>query len=181
MAVEVELRSWIDPQRVTSLHTKLRELGAEHQSQESQETWYFEGAHDVRIQKSDTQAKMWMKSGAMHDSARRETEVIFGRDDFEAMAEMIHALGVEIKVKWIRKRDTYRYGDITVCVDHTLDYGDVIEAEILIDDDRDASASLIQLHELFERLGLMVQPRDFWDHKYSEYMQKWKRHPDKQA
>lgn len=176
IAIEVELRSWVEPIQAASVSAAILSLGAEYRGKESQETWYFDGERDVRIQKSDAQAKMWMKSGAMHDSVRKETEVLFERGDFEALSEMIQALGVKIKVKWIRTRHIYIYGDITISVDHTIGYGDVVEAEILIHEDEDPSESLARLHKLFDQFGLTPQSRDFWDHKYSTYMKNWGTH-----
>jgi uncharacterized protein YjbK len=57
---EVELRSFVDPDTYTrlldSFHAHARFL-----KEDNQVTYYFSGPHDLRIQKNEYYAKIWMK------------------------------------------------------------------------------------------------------------------------
>lgn len=58
--IEVEVRSFISKSQYDELCIFFHE-NAEFLKEDSQETFYFDSKEDVRIQKNDFFAKIWMK------------------------------------------------------------------------------------------------------------------------
>ena len=58
--IEVELRSFITEDKYGDLMKFFHEKG-EFVGKEDQETFYFDCGEDLRIQKNDNHAKIWMK------------------------------------------------------------------------------------------------------------------------
>ena len=96
---------------------------------ENQISYYFSGDRDLRIQKSDKSAKIWLKKGEMHADSREEIEVKFDVSQFENAENLFKVLGYEVKIKWFRKRSTFSWKGISVMLDDTKGYGRIIELE----------------------------------------------------
>jgi predicted adenylyl cyclase CyaB len=99
-----------------------------------QETYYFDTEQDLRIQRSKSYSKIWLKKGKIHDEFREEIEVKFAREDFEKIEKIFLEIGFKIKIKWLRKRNEFRWDGIKVCVDCTKGYGYIIELEKLCEE-----------------------------------------------
>jgi uncharacterized protein YjbK len=80
MQTEVEVRSFISNEEYERL-LGVMERGAEFLGEDEQTTYYLSGEQDLRIQKGSSHAKVWMKSGKIHDRYRQEVEVKFKRED----------------------------------------------------------------------------------------------------
>src|SRR3989338_7536182 len=124
--IEAEIRALITHEQYTKLDSILSRQ-AKPITEEHQETWYYDLPVDFRIQKSGAGAKIWMKEGKMHADARKEYEVQLKKDDFGTCTKMFEKLGFKIKVKWLRHRKMFSWKGITVCLDNSKGYGQVIE------------------------------------------------------
>ena len=169
--IEIEIRSFLNAEKFDEL-VKWFDQETAPAVPERQETWYFEADKDLRIQRTDNGAKIWMKGGQMHDEARQEIEVPIGRENFADAADIFSSLGYPVKVKWFRERRRYLWDGIKVCLDHTLGYGDIIELELLGTVDSQAS-DLARLTERMERLGVRLTPKEEFDRKFEDYLQNW--------
>ena len=128
MNIEVEIRSFISEEEYERLMKFFKE-NSEFLVEDDQITLYFSGNEDIRIQKSKKFAKVWMKRGKIHDEHREEIEVKFKTEEFDKMLKIFTYLGYEIEIKWIRKRNSFKWDDIDVMIDHTQGYGYIIELE----------------------------------------------------
>src|SRR3989344_6454009 len=138
MVVEVELRSFISPEKYEELLTFFKTKG-EFLSEDYQETSYFDAKEDLRIQKNNFFSKIWMKKGKIHDEQREELEIKFPKEDFEKLESIFLAIGIKTKIKWFRKRHSFIWEDIDVSVDFTKGYGYIIELEKLSDKENEES------------------------------------------
>ena len=96
MPIEVELRSFISKQKYDELLLFFKN-NAEYCGEDDQETFYFDAAEDVRIQRNNTFSKIWMKKGKIHDEQREELEIKFAISDFEKLESLFLSLGFNIK------------------------------------------------------------------------------------
>jgi predicted adenylyl cyclase CyaB len=170
--VEVEVRSFISGDEYNRL-MKFFKDNAEFLGEDDQVTFYFSGDEDIRIQKNSKFAKVWMKRGKIHDEHREEIEVKFKTEDFDKMFKIFTALGYEVEVKWLRKRNSFRWDDIDVMIDHTKAYGYIIELEKMAGDD-DKDKTYQYLRSKLESLGIEITPREKFETRFKEYKEKWK-------
>ncbi len=169
--IEVELRSFVTPEEYERLFELFKREG-EFLGTDEQETHYFEAPIDVRIQRNSRGAKIWMKGGAMHDEAREEIEIPVSRDDFSKLEHVFAALHFPVKVKWFRTRQTFRWQGITVTLDTTKGYGQILELEKLVEPDT-RDAALAELKEKFFMLGVAITPKEAFAQTYADYCAHW--------
>jgi len=60
---------------------------------------------------------------------REEIEIRFDRNEFEKLERLFLALGLNVEIKWFRKRHSFKWADIDVMLDYTNGYGHIIELE----------------------------------------------------
>lgn len=170
--IECELRAFITKEQYDRLVADLRREGM-FGGEDNQVTYYLSGGQDLRIQRNDIYAKVWMKKGAMHDEAREEIEVRCPRDEFENLEALFLALGHAVEIKWFRKRVNFKLQDISVALDDTKGYGYVIEAEkICFPHER--NETLESLKAALKGFGIEPTPKEEFDRKYAYYKEHWK-------
>jgi adenylate cyclase class IV len=52
----------------------------------------------LRIQKNSQFAKLWLKTGKIHNDCREELEIRFNRDDFDNLEKLLLKLGYQVIV-----------------------------------------------------------------------------------
>ena len=173
--IEVELRSFLTEEQFKRLQVRFREEG-EYLGKDEQETHYLDAPGDVRIQRGTQSAKIWMKSGKLHDTAREEHEIPVAREDFDKLVGLFCALKIETKVKWFRTRHTFDWQGMRVMLDSTRGYGYIIELEKMVEEhEHEQEAALEELRDKLESLGIPLTTRKEFDRKYAEYCVDWKR------
>lgn len=172
VTVEVELRSIITDDEFTELLHFFRK-NAKHLGDDEQETWYLDAEEDVRIQRATSCSKIWAKKGKIHDVAREETELRFPADDFGKIAGITAALGIGVKVKWFRKRLSFDWNGVSVCLDDTKGYGKILELEMLVPP-QDKEVALVRLQQCFEELDIIVTPREEFEKLFAFYCENWR-------
>ena len=177
--IEVELRSFLTEQQYTVLLERFRS-DAESLGVDEQETYYMVPAAesgalpvDLRIQQNTKGAKIWMKLGKMHDTAREEIEIPCARDDFAKLRQLFTTLGYRVGVPFYRTRHHFRWEGIDVMVDFTKGYGYVLELERQTDA-AGADAALSQLEQRMRALGFSPVTKDEFDARLAEYLAHWK-------
>ena len=171
--IEVELRSFISEGKFNEL-VEFMSKNALPVKDTGQETWYFSGDADLRIQRSDTRAKLWLKGGKIHDDAREEVEIILHPSNFENMAKILSVLGFEVEIKWFRHRKEFDWGGTKVCLDHTKGYGWIVELETLVGAEEHRDAAVENLKGKMKELGVTITPREEFERAFSNYKQNWK-------
>lgn len=126
--IEVEIRSFISEQQYYQLLDFFKQ-NAIPVKEDFQETHYFDCPQDLRIQKSNSGAKIWMKKGRIHDEFREEIEIMISKEDFEKVANLFNNLGYNVEIKWLRDRKQFDWNGVKVCLDYTKGYGYIIELE----------------------------------------------------
>ena len=72
--IEVEIRSLVTKNQYDNLFKFFKKEG-KFLGEEKQISYYFSGEIDLRIQKSNKSAKIWLKKGKMHADSRKEIEL----------------------------------------------------------------------------------------------------------
>ncbi len=137
-----------------------------------QETHYLSGAHDLRIQRSDREAKLWLKSGELHDTVREEFEVRCRWEDFPRLSELMMTLGHTVEVKWFRERRRFRWHGVKATLDITRGYGRIVELEELVGPDG-REVALRKLYGLLNELKVQPTSREEFDRRYTYYREHW--------
>ncbi len=126
--IEVEARSFISQQQYEELLQKF-ETEATFLDEDNETNIYLTGPEDLRIMEGDHHAKVWVKTGKLHDDFREEVEVAVSKDNFPNLKKLLHLSGHETKIIWKRNRKRFVWKEITVCMDFTHHYGYIIELE----------------------------------------------------
>jgi len=172
MNIEVELRSFISKEQ----HTKLLAFFTANGTlinQDEQETHYFDCPEDLRIQKNNTGAKIWLKKGKLHDEAREEIEIPTIAEDFDQLQKLFTTLGYNVDIKWFRTRHTFQWKGINAMVDYTKGYGYILELE-RISTEKDKDKARLELYTLMKELNITITPREEFDKKFKEYKNNWR-------
>jgi predicted adenylyl cyclase CyaB len=169
--IEVEARSFISEEQYNQLIEYMKK-NAEFQGEDSQTTHYFSGEADLRIQKGDNSAKVWLKKGKIHDKYREELEIHFDRKDFDKMNDLLKEAGHGVEIKWFRDRKKFLWKGIKVTLDHTKGYGYIIELEKLTEDNSEKIHK--ELEDRMKELGVEITPKEEFEEKLSFYRKNWK-------
>ena len=172
MTIETELRSLINEEQFQKLLDFFKQ-NATLNKEDYQETFYFDCPEDLRIQKNNYFSKIWLKKGNLHDDAREEIEIKFDVDEFEKLEKLFLSLGYQVEIKWFRKRFEFSWDDITVCLDHTLGYGYIIELEKLCSE-KDSEKELKNLREKMRSLNIDITPKEKFKEKFEYYKNNWR-------
>ena len=171
MKKEVEIRSFISKEEYQQLKEFFSKK-AELLEKRNEETFYLNCDQDLRIQKTSDGAKVWLKKGKLHDNSRQELEVFFNRGDFNKMKEIFKAIGFELEIKWERKRLVFEWGGLTCMLDHTKNYGYIIELEKIVNK-KETKEIYDRLKEKLKSLGVSITPKEEFDMRYKEYKRKY--------
>lgn len=172
MDIEVEIRSFITKEQYEELLEFFKE-NAKLEKEDSQETSYFDCDEDLRIQKNNTGAKVWLKKGKLHDEHREEIEIKFEKEDFGTLEKLFLTLGYNTQIKWFRSRHQYEWEDITVCIDYTKGYGHIVELEKMSNQENQEK-DLEVLKKKLKHLGIELTPREQFEEKFKDYKKNWK-------
>jgi predicted adenylyl cyclase CyaB len=170
---EVEIRAFLTKGQYLKLLKFFRKNGKKI-NEDFQETLYFDSKQDLRIQKNKKFSKIWLKSGKIHDDVREEIEIIVPRKDYQKLLDLFLTLGYKIDIKWLRKRNEFKWRGVSVCLDSTKGYGYIIELEKSITK-KDHSLILQKLRTLLKELGIVETPKKEFDKKYNYYRKNWRK------
>jgi adenylate cyclase class IV len=109
----------------------------------------------------------------MHADAREEIEVPVEREKFGALAALFGALGFAVKVKWFRKRLSFRWDGIDVALDDTRGYGRILELEKVCGE-AEREATIGELKARLASLGLAPTPKEEFGRRYADYLERWR-------
>lgn len=169
MKKEVEIRSFITKDKYYSLKSLFTEK-ADLIEESEEETYYLKGDKDLRIQKSDKRAKLWLKEGEIHDESRNEIEVTFDCRKFDDLKLILEKIGYRPKVKWARRRLKYKKNNMIYCLDFTKDFGYILEIEKVIDCNAEEEAVLNKIKKRFKELNVEITPRREFQKKNTKIM-----------
>ena len=180
MNIEVEARSFISKEEYEKL-LEFFKNNAKLIKEDYQETFYFNGEEDLRIQRNDFYSKIWMKKGKIHDDHREEIEIKFDKSQFEMLERLFLALGFEVEIKWFRKRLEFQWEEITVCLDFTKGYGYIIELEKMSSEESKEKefgptgvSSGENLKNKLKSLNIAITAKEEFDKKFTYYKDNWK-------
>ena len=170
--IEVEIRAFIDKERYQQL-MDFFSYHARFLNEDNQITHYFSWEQDLRIQKNDFFAKIWMKKGQIHDDCREELEIKCAKEDFDKLQQLFLNLWYEIEITWIRKRVQFDREGIIVSLDYTKGYGYIIEMEIISTQIKQ-NDNLELLRTKFAELKIDITPKQEFTQKYEWYKNNWR-------
>ena len=169
--IEVEIRSFIPKEKYEELIGFFNKNG-KLLSEDYQETHYLDEKGDLRLQKNNFFAKIWMKKGKLHDEAREEMAVQLKKEDFPMLERMFESMGYKTHIKWFRNRHTFAWRGISVMVDFSRGYGHIIELEKM-STAAEKDNALALLKEKLKQLGIEQTPREEFDRQYNNYKNHW--------
>jgi len=170
--VEVELRCFISDGKYDQLLNFFKREG-KLVRKDNQVTYYFNEEGSIRTQKDGQSAKLWIKVGKLHGVVHEEIEVNFERKNFDKLERAMAILGHVPKIKWFRLRYTFRWKGISVMLDRTRGYGNIIELEIICDK-KDKSKALKLLNKRLAELRVRKTTIDRFNSKYAYYVKNWR-------
>ena len=173
MNIEVEVRSFISKDKYEEL-IEFFKTQAEFVKEDEQETYYFDTEEDLRIQKNNFFSKIWLKKGKIHDDHREEIEIKFDKDDFRKLEKLFLNIGLNVGIKWFRKRHTFKWENINVMVDYTKGYGYIIELEKM-SSEKEKEKTLELLKQKLKLLNIPLTPKEDFDKKYKYYKENWRK------
>ena len=169
--IEVEIRSFISEEKYKELIDFFKK-NWEFLWKDYQETFYFNGEKDLRIQKNENYSKIWMKEWNIHDEARKEIEIKVPKDDFEKLENLFLWLGYDIEIKWYRLRNDFKWEWIRISLDHTKWYWYIIELEIMSSiEEKDKNSDYLK--KKFVELWINITSKDEFTQKYKYYKENW--------
>jgi len=171
--LEIEIRSFISKEKYEELLEFFKQ-NSKFVKEDFQETHYFDCEQDLRIQKNNKGSKIWLKKGKIHDDAREEIEIYTENESFDKLGQLFNALGHNIEIKWLRKRNQYDWNGIKVCIDYTKGYGYIIELEKLSSEEYKEKV-LEELKEKLNELKIPLTSREEFDERYNYYKENWRR------
>jgi predicted adenylyl cyclase CyaB len=170
--IETEVRSFITMEQYGRLLKFFRE-NATHVKEDYQETYYFDSNSDLRIQKNNRGAKLWLKGGKLHEDSREEIEVFFSKEDFPKLERFLNLLGFGTGIKWFRLRQQFDWNGIKVCLDDTKGYGLIIELERMCSGEK-AEETAALLKGKMKELGIEITPKEEFERKFEHYTKNWR-------
>lgn len=150
---------------------------------ERQITTYYEiPGKDLRLMQTSSYCKIWLKGGKIHDICREEKEVYIDKN-YSSEIEDILIDVFDIKTRWYRERYKFKYKDANICLDRTINYGCILELEIMIEDTPNILLAENTINAYIEELGLHDTDVSFWNDLYSNYVAHWRsfRFPEKNS
>jgi len=171
--VEVETRSLITPAEYARL-TKFLKKNAVLVDRDSQVTHYLNDDGSLRVQRNGSSAKLMLKRGRLHSAVHEEFEVRFARGDFGKLGAMLSAMGFPPRTKWFRLRHTFRWKGISVMLDRSRGYGNIIELEKICSP-KEKGAAIRLLEARLSELGVKRTPEKEFDRRYAHYRRNWRR------
>jgi len=170
--IEIEIQSFITKEQYGNLLNFFRQ-NAEFIKEDFQETFYFDENSNLRIQRNSDGAKLWHKSGNVHDEFMEEIEIFTKREDFEKLERFLNKLGHEVKIKWLRNRNQFDWNGIKVCLDYTKGYGYIIEFEKM-GSEENKEKILEELQIKFNELNIPLTSKEEFTNKYNYYKENWR-------
>lgn len=169
--IDCEVRTLLTAEQFQSMKDFFA-ANAELKNEDTQETRYFAGEHDLRIQKTQHRAKIWLKeAGAFSD--RNEIAINVSPTKFDAFAELFSTLGYETAIIWVRHRKTYLWEGINVSIDDTKGFGQVLELKKSCDEEWRLETMEV-LRTRLTKLGLKPTPKPQLAERFGVYRANWK-------
>ena len=171
--IETEIRSFITSKQHRELLRFFKRNG-KFLGEENQVTYYFSGAKDLRIQKTNGSAKLWLKGGKIHENHREDIVVRCDGGDFGNLETLLLRLGYNPEIRWFRKRNNFFWRGISVAVDFTRGYGHILELEKM-GGPKDGKKNRQLLLAKLKELGVKLTPKEEFAKKFSYYKKNWRK------
>jgi predicted adenylyl cyclase CyaB len=171
--IEVEIQTFISVEKYNALMDFFKQ-NSEFVKEDFQETFYFDENSNLRIQRNNSGAKLWHKSGNVHDEFMEEIEILTKKEDFENLEKFLNKLGYNVKIKWLRKRNEFDWNGIKVCIDYTKGYGYILELERMSSEE-DKEKVLEELKQKINELNIQVTSKEEFTERYNYYKENWRR------
>lgn len=170
---EVEVRSFIAKEKYDALLIFFK-ANAKFIGEDDQITCYYDAPEDLRLQQNKSGTKLIVKKGKIHDEIKEELEVPLEKEEFFRVHELLEALGHKLKIKWLRKRLMFKWEDISVCLDDTKGYGQILELEKTCGID-EKEKMLDLLKQKLAELNVVQTPKQEFDEKFAFYSVNWQK------
>ncbi len=156
--IEVEVKVRADHSKI---RPALKEMGANKVGVEEQSDVYFAAPYRnfaktdeaLRIRSLGGQAVLTYKGPKLDKVSKTRVELEMPVDG-SITAKIFHALGFQEAGAVRKKREIFRAGEITVCLDTVEELGEFLEVEIDVEDEKDLESSRIKLFKFLSKFGV---------------------------
>jgi adenylate cyclase class IV len=170
--IDCEVRTLLTQQQYESLKDFFASQ-AEAKGEDTEETRYFEGEHDLRIQRNATSAKVWLRQAGKLGDDRKEISIKVAAPKFNDFAELFETLGYKTAIVWKRHRMSFLWEGITVSLDDTKGFGQVVELKKSCDAEWRLETMDI-LRTRLSKIGLKPTPKPVLHERFSVYRENWR-------
>ncbi|MGI0141545.1 MAG: hypothetical protein ACREBF_02750 [Candidatus Micrarchaeales archaeon] len=171
--IEVELRAFITEHKYDELLRFFR-INGKFMHKENQVTHYLDDSGNLRLQKNDKFANVWLKEGELHAIEHHEMEARFPKEEFDQLEKIFTLSGKPTRIKWVRSRHTFKWKGVSVMLDYTKGYGHILELEKICSNKQTKEARK-KLGALMESLKIKPTSKAEFDKKYAYYMKNWRK------
>ncbi|AKB77008.1 Adenylate cyclase [Methanosarcina horonobensis HB-1 = JCM 15518] len=156
--IEVEVKVKADHSKIRPI---LEKIGASKIGVEEQSDVYFAAPYRnfaktdeaLRIRSLGGQAVLTYKGPKLDKVSKTRVELETPVDG-ATTAKIFHSLGFQEAGTVHKKRDIFRAGEITVCLDAVEGLGEFLEVELDVEDEKDLKSSRDQLFKFLSQFGL---------------------------
>lgn len=156
--IEVEVKVRADHSKI---RTVLRNIGATEIRTEIQADTYFAAPHRdfaktdeaLRIRSLDGHAVLTYKGPKLDGISKTREELETPVDEITT-ERILHALGFSEAGTVRKKREVFRAGKISVCLDSVEGLGEFLEVEIIAENEKDLDISRKELFEFLKHFGV---------------------------
>lgn len=155
--IEIEVKVRADHSKAFPI---LKKIGAVKLGVEDQSDTYFAAPHRdfaktdeaLRIRSLDGQAVLTYKGPKLDGISKTREEFETPVDEVTTI-QILHALGFSEAGVVRKKREVFRTGEITVCLDAVEGLGEFLEVEIVAENEKELDTSRAKLFELLKQFG----------------------------
>ncbi|WP_292372109.1 class IV adenylate cyclase [Methanosarcina sp. UBA411] len=156
--IEIEVKVRADHSKAFPI---LKKIGAVKLGVEDQSDIYFAAPHRdfaktdeaLRIRSLDGQAVLTYK-GPKLDGISKTREEFETPVNEAVIIQILHSLGFSEAGLVRKKREVFRTGEITVCLDAVEGLGEFLEVEIVAESEKELETSRAKLFELLKQFGV---------------------------
>lgn len=152
---EVELRALLTKEKYDELVTRFNKQ-AKGIVDDADTYTFLTPKYNIKIKNRTTlgKAKITVKKGAEYQQQVDEYELPINPQDIDRAVALITALGFEKHIPSKQRRIDYAVDGMVISLKHETNWGYHIEAEIIVESEKDIAAAKQKLHTFFTDLAI---------------------------
>ena len=135
--------------------------------------------HSIRTRQANNDVILVVKATlddttSENGTARLEYEITFPNLTLDQLDQILLDSDFQYQAKWSRKREEYKYKDMTVCIDKNAGYGYLAEFEKVVTEPSMFEQVKQELRDEMSRLGVEELSQDRLERMFEYYNNNWR-------